>query len=152
LPNGAGREIDSVTPFYNDACILAWLPEMNQPPVPQATLLGHFHTHQTKRGDPQYCQTKVKRRNGKETLGARSPAEEAQGRPVAIAPPDTTADRGDRTTANRLGVPNYVVTQDGRVLKITPVANDSLPNPETWFRAFGGTPTQQKCAWPPPKR
>jgi hypothetical protein len=121
------------------------------PPVPGATLLGDFHVHETKDGDVMYCRTTVKRRNGKETAAAENPDQAAQGRPIAIAPPDTEADRGDRSAANALGRPEYVLTRDGRLLKISPVANDSLPNPQTWFRLFGGTTPEQKCAWPKPK-
>jgi hypothetical protein len=150
LPNGAGREIDTIRPNLSDACNLFW--DVN-PPVPGAILLGSFHVHETATDDPIYCLRKVQRRkDGPYTYVARSPTEAAQGRPVAHAAPDTAADNGDRKAANQLGKPVYVLTRDGRILKISPVADTTLPNPVSWYRVFGGTTTQQKCAWPPPKR
>jgi hypothetical protein len=151
LPNGGGIEVDTLVSTYSDACTLGG---DGTPPVPGAVLLGDFHGHPSPPGYPQYCKRKIQRRpGGPITEGARSPAEAAQGRPFLNAVPDTTsADRADRSYANRLGKPEYVLKHNGRLLKIAPVANDSLPNPQTWYRISGGTATQQKCAWPPPKR
>jgi hypothetical protein len=150
LPNGGGTAIDTVTPTFSDACNLAGPPT---PPVAGANLLGDFHVHQPAEGSPVYCRATIPRRNGKETPIARNPNEAAQGRPIGYQLPDTSsADRPDRSYANHLGRPVYVLTHGGWLLKISPVANDSLPNPQTRYRVFGGTATQQKCAWPPPKR
>jgi hypothetical protein len=150
LPAGAGTAIDTITPTYSDACTLVGDPT---PPVPGATLIGDFHVHQAAADSPVYCSGYFPRRSGKRTPFARNPTEAAQGRPVGYMVPDTTpADRGDRTAANRLHVPEYVLTHDGWLLKISPVANDSLPNPQTWYRVLGGTAQQQKCSWLAPKR
>jgi hypothetical protein len=139
--------VDTITPIFSDMCNLTHSPT---PPDPNDALLADMHAHEVATNDTLFCRRTVYRRNGKPTQIARTPQEAAQGRPIAFAAPDTGADRGDRTAANRLQKPEYVLTRDGRVLKIDPVASDSLPNPQTWWRAFGGTSTQQKCAWPRP--
>lgn len=109
--------------------------------------------HDIPADSPAYCRANITRRNGKTTPIARNPTEAAQGRPVGYALPDTTsADRPDRTWANKVGAPVYALTHDGWLLRISPVANDSLPNPQTFYRVFGGTAAQQKCSWLSPKR
>lgn len=145
---GGQTVVDTVIPIAADMCHLK---HAVTPPDPNAVLLADMHVHPVAAGDTVYCQRTVYRRNGKPTQIARTPDEAAQGRPLGIATPDTSADRGDRTAANLIQKPEYVLTKDGRILRIEPVANDSLPNPQTWYRAFGGTSTQQKCAWPRPR-
>jgi hypothetical protein len=137
--------VDTITPTFSDACTLGGDPT---PPGAGAVLLADMHVHETKDNDPMYCRTKVQIRPNVWQDAARSPQEAQQGKPIAYAPPDIGGDRGDRSMANRLHVPEYVLTWNGRLLKISPVASDSLPNPETWYRVFGGTTTEQKCAWP----
>jgi hypothetical protein len=145
LPNG-GTEVDTVPMTYSDACNSYFTTQ--SPPVPNARLLADFHVHQAEQGRPVYCNAVVPY-HGAQVHVAKSPAEAAQGRPVGKAPPDTTAaDYGDRSVANGLGVPAYVLMHGGWLLKISPAANEFLPNPQTWYRVFGGTANQQKCAWP----
>lgn len=142
----AGRTmVDTITPTLSDQCNLDGEPT---PPVPGAALTADMHMHPRIAPDTLYCQRTLYRRNGTSYQIARSPQEHAQGRPLALATADSSADRWDRTFANSHHVREYVLMKDGRLLRIDPVANDSLPNPQTWFRPFGGTSTQQKCSWP----
>jgi hypothetical protein len=140
--------VDSITPTFSDQCNLNGNPT---PPVANAALTADMHLHPTAPPDTVYCQATVERRPGHPIQIARTPQEAAQGRPVGLAPPDTSADRADRSFANSHHVREYVLMKDGRLLRIDPVANDSLPNPQTWFRPFGGTSAQQKCSWPRPR-
>jgi hypothetical protein len=151
LPDG-GTEADTVPLAISDACTVGFY--QPSPPVPNAHLLADFHVHQTKQYDPLYCNTTI-RYHGRDIHIARTPTEAAQGRRQGYQEPDTSsADRADRSAANAISaanggaVPAYVLKHGGWLLKISPVANDSLPNPQTWYRVFGGTATQQKCAWP----
>ncbi len=137
-------QIDNVVPNFSDACTVNFY--VPSPPPPGDSLIANGHSHVTNPGDPMYCRT-TKNVNGVDVPGARFPGDTAG--PVVFAPPDSVgADRGDRSGANALQSPNYVITNSGLLLRIDPVANNSLPNPQTWYRVFGGTTAQRKCSWP----
>jgi hypothetical protein len=147
LQNG-GTEADTIPLNYSDACNAGW---DSIPRPPNATsLLAVIHMHEVKQGDPMYCRTKVTY-HGVDMQAARTPSEAGPplNLPIAYSPPDTVgADDPDRKAANGLHVPLYALTHGGILLKIQPVANDSLPNPQTKYRVFGGSLAEHKCGWP----
>ncbi|MFL5549769.1 MAG: hypothetical protein ACJ77Q_04710, partial [Gemmatimonadaceae bacterium] len=124
LPNGGGTAADTTIETFSDACRFSGT---LQRPAPTAVLLALIHPHPSPPGKPQYCQRKVQRRPDQPAQdGATSPAEAAQGRPYLFAGPDTApADRADRTNADNLHVPDYVLKHNGWLLKIDPVADTS---------------------------
>jgi hypothetical protein len=67
---------------------------------------------------------------------------------VLNGPDSVAADDADRSGTNLLQAPQYVMMASGYLLKIDPVANLSIPSPQTWYRVFGGSASQKKCSWP----
>lgn len=129
--------------YYSDACKVSY---GVSPPALGDSLLGVGHTHVTYQGDPLYCNRNTTK-NGVPVPMQRYPGD-PNGVYVLNGPDSVAADDADRSSANTLQVPQYVMTASGYLLKIDPVANLSSPSPQTWYRVFGGTASQKKCSWP----
>jgi hypothetical protein len=138
---GGGFETDTVPVDASNACGVDW--HLPPPPVSGATLFAMGHSHPLKAGDRQYCNRSVSR-NGHNVPGAARPGD---GRPFDYEPPDSAdADRPDRNAANDFNVPSYVITHGGVVLRINP-APAGYPNLWNFYRVFGGSEAERKCAW-----
>jgi len=130
------------------------------PPVPGATLYSWSHDHPTPKGQRLYCPGRIMF-NGVEVQRASRPGDvdpaTGQLRPWQVAAKDDDSTvagsvAGSRTDWSQVQMPapylrSFIMSYDGTVYQLAQWPGP--PYPRFWmkYRAFGGSPSERKCAW-----